>query len=332
MLKYLYVIPLFWLFSCGNNPKPAADAQKPEEVTVKSPDFNGDSAYRFVSEQVAFGPRVPNTKAHQKCADYLAAKLKSYGAEVTVQKAVVRTFDDKDLNMRNIIGSYNKENPSRIMLCSHWDSRPFADHDPDPKKYNTPIDGANDGASGVGTLLEVARLLSKNNPGIGIDIIFFDAEDYGQPQDKEPQKEDTWCLGSQYWSKNPHVPEYKANFGILLDMTGAKDAVFLKEGYSMQFAPDIVGKVWNVAYRLGYSSYFVDKEGGFVTDDHLYVNQIRKFPVIDIIHQDQSGAHSFFEHWHTTHDNMEHIGQVTLKAVGQTLMQVIFEEAPQPAS
>ncbi len=335
MKNYLLILaflPSIFLISCGPNNSAEKEKQKPAEVTVKSPEFNKDSAFSYVSAQVAFGPRVPNTKAHQKCADYLFAKMKSYTSHVVDQKSVVRSFDDKNLNIRNIIGSFNPEKQTRIFLCSHWDSRPFADHDPDPKNYNTPIDGANDGASGVGILLEVARVLAANNPGIGVDIVFFDAEDYGQPQDKEPQKEDTWCLGSQYWAKNPHVPDYKANFGILLDMVGAANAVFLKEGYSIQYAPDIVNNVWSAASRIGFSSFFPEQNGGYITDDHVYVNQIRNFPVIDIIHQDQSGNHSFFEHWHTVGDKIQVIDQGTLKAVGQTLLQVIFETAPQPAS
>jgi hypothetical protein len=322
-----------FLVSCGGPQKPVTqDSQKPEVVTVKSPDFNEDSAYTYVAAQVAFGPRIPNSKAHQKCADYLVSRLKSYTSHVIDQKAVVRSFDDKNLNIRNIIGSFNPENTTRIMLCSHWDSRPFADHDPDPKNYNTPIDGANDGASGVGILLEVARVLAANNPGIGVDIIFFDAEDYGQPQDKEPQKEDTWCLGSQYWAKNPHIPEYKANFGILLDMVGAANAEFPKEAYSLQYGPDIVSKVWSTGQRIGFSSYFPDENGGYVTDDHVYVNQLRNFPVVDIIPQDHSKGGAFFEHWHTVGDKIGVIDRNTLNAVGQTLLQVIFEMHSPPAS
>jgi len=332
--KYRLLFPLILLLlfvSCGQEKKPAGQTEETQNIQVTVPDFNADLAYNYVQKQVDFGPRVPNTKAHKACALYLASTLKTFCDTVEVQQAQVRTFDGKTLNISNIIGIFNPEAPYRIMLCAHWDSRPFADHDPDPANYNKAIDGANDGGSGTGVLLEIARQLKANDPGIGIDIILFDAEDYGQPQDYQPQQEDTWCLGSQYWAKNPHKPNYTAAFGILLDMVGAKGATFLKEEYSMYYAPDVVNKIWSTASRLGYSSFFPDQNGGAVTDDHYYVNTIRKFPCVDIIHQDMMGRRSFFEHWHTINDTMEAIDPLTLKATGQTVLQVIFEAAAKPA-
>ena len=176
-------------------------------------------------------------------------------------------------------------------------------------------------------MLEIARLLSKNEPKIGVDIIFLDAEDYGQPQNSTyPQQEDTWALGTQYWAKNPHKPGYYAKYGILLDMVGAKGANFLHEGYSMKYAPDVVRKVWATAQRLGYASFFIDKESSTVTDDHYYVNTISGIPTIDIIHYDNTSGTGFFPYWHTHNDNMDNISKETLKAVGQTLLTVVFEE------
>jgi glutaminyl-peptide cyclotransferase len=217
---------------------------------------------------------------------------------------------------------------NRIVVCAHWDSRPFADYDPDPENHNEPIDGANDGASGVGVLLEIARQLSSNSLRIGVDIIFFDLEDYGPPQDAQQRGQGNWwALGSQYWSKNPHQQNYNARFGILLDMVGAEDARFKMEGFSMLYAPDLVKKVWSIGNRLGYGDYFLFEQGGYIEDDHKYVNEIAKIPTINIIHLDSQSANgSFFDHWHTLNDTMENISPFTLKVVGQTVLTVIFNE------
>jgi glutaminyl-peptide cyclotransferase len=240
-----------------NGSSETVTAVEEEEATVKAPEFNADSAYYFVERQVAFGPRVPNTQEHYKTGEWLIETLRSYGAEVQVQNFQMRAFDGKMLNLRNIIGTINPNATKRVLLAAHWDTRPFADKD--DKNQNKPIDGANDGASGVGVLLEIARTIqvAEQKPGIGIDIIFFDGEDYGQPDESDyPYQNDTWCLGSQYWSKNKHKPNYKANYGILLDMVGAENAKFAREGNSMQYARNIVDKVWRAGNKLGYSDYF----------------------------------------------------------------------------
>jgi len=315
-------------FACKEKKKPALPPVKKEEIKVVIPDFNSDSAYHFVEQQVIFGPRVPNTEAHGQCADYLTKKMELFADEVTVQNTKVRAFDGTVLNIKNIIASFQPEKRARILLAAHWDSRPFADHDPESSLHRTPIDGANDGASGVGILIEVARLLKETPTQVGIDIIFFDGEDYGPPEDAQNARDnDAWGLGSQYWAKNPHVSSYSARYGIVLDMVGATNAKFPVEGYSKYYAPDIVKKVWNKAHTLGYNDYFLYDEGGFINDDHLYVNKIRRIPTIDIIHLDiESNSGSFFEHWHTVSDNMETIDSYTLKVVGKTVMKVIYDE------
>lgn len=211
------------------------------------------------------------------------------------------------------------------MLCAHWDSRPFADQDSIDK--NKPITAANDGAASVAVLLEIGRLLESNKPAIGVDIIFFDAEDYGQPEfSTHATMEDSYCLGSQYWSENPHVPGYYATFGILLDMVGAENAVFTREGTSMQYAASVVEKVWNHAGRIGYSDYFVFNETAAIIDDHYYVNQMTHIPVIDIVHRDQGTTSNFWKFWHTHHDTLDKINKKSLKAVGQTVLETIFKE------
>lgn len=297
---------------------------RPERVRV--PVFNADSAFAFVETQVGFGPRVPNTPAHQACGDWLAETLGRFTDTLYIQEARVRAFDGTILNIRNIIGSFQPERRNRILLCAHWDSRPFADWDEDPARHYTPIDGANDGASGVGVLLEIARQLSQHPVRPGVDIIFFDAEDYGKHEAATGADGDTWALGAQHWARNPHRSDYQANFGILLDMVGAENATFKKEGFSMLFAPGIVRRVWETGQRLGYGNFFLNQEGTYVTDDHYYVNTIRNIPTINIIHLDDGTPHGFFPQWHTTDDRLEFIDRGTLKAVGQTVLTVLFEE------
>lgn len=304
--------------------------QSKELLTTTSPTltlpFNADTAYYFIAKQTAFGPRVPNTPAHEACGDFLIQQLVAYGAKVTQQSFTATAYDGTQLKGRNIIGSYNPQSSERILLCAHWDTRPYADYDPDPKNHHTPIDGANDGGSGVAVLLELARLMQQKAPHIGVDILFFDAEDYGTPTFVDDDKEDTWCLGSQHWGRNPHTPQYKARYGILLDMVGGNNATFRKESISMRFAPQIVDKVWSKAIELGYGSYFLQSIGGAITDDHLYVNLLTDIPCINIIDYDPRRKESFPDTWHTVEDNLDNIHKETLQVVGQTLVEVIYNQ------
>jgi glutaminyl-peptide cyclotransferase len=307
------------IFSCREEKKPES---KPAEVkpVVSVPAFNADSAYEFVRKQCEFGPRVPNTKAHVECGDYLITQLKSFSANVNVQSGMVKTFDGTQLKFRNIIGSFNPQASNRILLFAHWDTRPWCDQDTVDK--DKPSLGANDGGSGVAVLLEVARQLGLNPSSAGIDIIFFDAEDWGK-EGGGPESEDTYALGTQYWAAKPHVPGYTASYGILLDMVGAKNAQFRYEGLSKQNAGFVLDHVWKTAASLGFSDYFLFQDGGWVTDDHLYVNEIN-IPSIDIIHSDLSTKSGFPSHWHTHRDNMDVIDRNTLRAVGQTLLGVLY--------
>lgn len=300
-----------------------------EPYTQVSPQFNADSAYVFIEKQVAFGSRVPGTKAYELCGDYLVTKLQEFGAEVIEQNADVTHYNGQNFTLRNIIGSYYPEEEKRILLFAHWDSRPFADEESDPDKINQPILGADDGASGVGVILEIARQLQQNtlNSGIGIDIIFFDLEDWGQPSNSsEWVQGDWWCIGSKYWSEQPHIDNYKANYGILLDMVGSVNATFLREGYSLQYASNIVDKIWSTAAKLGYTNYFLSQRGGYITDDHLPVNQHHRAPSANIINLKRDTRTGFVPHWHTLNDDMRNIDKNTLKAVGQTVMEVIYTE------
>lgn len=315
------------LLACSCGQKTVNNTSVAQDYKQASPDFNSDSAYHFVDKQVAFGPRVPNSEAHKACGDYLVAELERFGATVTQQKADLKAFDGTILHARNIIGAFNPEKADRILLFAHWDTRPFSDKDPDEKNYHTPVQGANDGASGVGVLLEVARILQEKAPDLGVDIIFFDAEDYGTPTFvHDIPSGEGWCLGSEYWSKNPHIPGYKARFGILLDMVGAPDATFYKEEISRQHALGIVEKVWGTACDLGYGKYFIDKNVGGITDDHVPVNENRGIPSVDIIHLDLNTDSNFGWYHHTTKDDMNNVSKETLKAVGQTVLEVVYKE------
>nr|WP_246303425.1 M28 family peptidase [Macellibacteroides fermentans] len=315
------------MISCSQTP--SSSSAKVESQPVKQqnvPAFDADSAWVFVENQVKFGPRVPNSEAHVACGNYLTSELKRFGAQVYEQEATLTAYNGTQLKAKNIIGSYNPENSKRVLLFAHWDSRPYADHDKDPANHKKPIDGADDGASGVGVLLEMARQFSIKSPAIGIDIIFFDAEDYGTPEFVKEYKENTWCLGAQFWAKNPHVKGYKADFGILLDMVGAKNASFFKEATSMRYAPQIVELVWSTARDLGYGKFFINAEGGAITDDHQYVILGRNIPCIDIIYTDPESDNGFGPHWHTQNDTMDNIDRETLKAVGQTVLQVVYNQ------
>lgn len=327
---FLTIIPALFLTSCDNSgtgttsrQNMASTADKP--VTV--PQFNADSAYFYVDRQVAFGPRTPGSAAHAECAGWMEETLLRFADQVIVQDFKARVYSNKMYDGKNIIAVFNPDKQYRILLCAHWDSRPFADHDPDPANHQKPIDGANDGASGTGVLMEIARQLSIQKPSVGVDIVLFDLEDYGPPQDKQTQEStDMWGLGSQHWSKNPHTPRYTANFGILLDMVGAADATFPLEGFSMYYAPDINKKVWDIASRLGYGDRFVFEQGGYITDDHYFVNRIARIPTINIIHLDPNSSNgSFFEYWHTVKDNMETIDRNTLGIVGEVVLNVVYK-------
>jgi len=325
----LFVVLSCAFFSCGNkgaNNDSASSTQQKVKTVSTIPEFNADSAYAYVAKQVDFGPRVPNTEAHRACGDYLINELKRFGAEMHIQEMTLTAYNGDKLQSRNIIGSYNKENDKRVLLFAHWDTRPYADWEEDSSKHYTPIDGADDGASGVGVLLEMARQFQAKTPDIGIDIIFFDGEDYGPPVflSNHPPGE-WWALGSQFWARNPHTPNYRAEYGILLDMVGSKNATFFKESISMRYAPRIVEKVWSKARDLGYGKFFINANGSAITDDHLYVITGRGIPCIDIINLVPENSSGFGSYWHTLDDNMENIDRETLKAVGQTVLEVIYK-------
>ncbi len=310
-----------------SNKAEVSETEEIEKVQPVGPDFNADSAYIYLQEQCDFGPRTMNSTAHDKCEKWIIQKFEQYGCKMTTQKATLNGYDGTPLRSTNIIASYNPEATTRIMFCAHWDCRPWADNDPDSTNWHKPIVAANDAASGVGVMIELARILKGSGLELGVDFICFDAEDYGTPQWFEGEDPgDTWALGAQYFANN--LPEgYAPRYGILLDMVGGVGAKFYREGMSMQYAPAIVKKVWNAARQVGYGSYFPKDDGGMITDDHIPVNQTANIPCIDVIpYYPDCAQSSFGPTWHTIADNMDNIDKNTLKAVGQTMVQVLFTE------
>lgn len=330
--SYLIICAIASLFSCTPE-KPVDDNTAVTNNTTGSqpiletkprvipPGFDADSAFKFIKYQADLGARVPGSAAHDKAVAYFEKEFKRFGAQVLIQSASATTYDGKKWLLKNVIASFDAQNKNRVLLCAHYDSRPFSDKEKDAKEAAKPCPGVNDGASGVGVLMEIARIIQTKAPSVGIDIILFDLEDYGD----NGGMPDTWCLGSQHWSKNPHKAGYTANYGILLDMVGAKDARFPKEEISTFYAGDIVNKVWKAARISGASEYFIDQETGEMTDDHAFINKIANIPTIDILHYD-GYQNKFFEHHHTTKDDLSTIDKKTLKAVGQTLLEVLYNE------
>lgn len=301
------------------------NAEKGVRQEVNVPDFNEDSAYHFIQKQVDFGPRVPNTETHEETAQWLKTKLTSYADKVRVLDNKVTAFNGKTLYIKNIRATFGPNKAKKVLLCAHWDTRPFADMD--TARTDQPIPGANDGGSGTAVLLEIARQINQKEPDIGVEIILFDGEDYGAPQGKQKRGQDNgYCLGSEQWAKSINSNKYFADYGILLDMVGAKNAVFKREGYSTEHASQVVDKVWNTAYDLGYSNRFSFQKTGPVMDDHVNVIRHANIPTINIIDYDTQRPNGFRDYWHTHDDDMSIISKGTLKAVGQTVLTTIFKE------
>ncbi|KQR69878.1 M28 family peptidase [Pedobacter sp. Leaf176] len=322
-LLILLLLALIGFQACKNDKKSSEGTENTtQEIKLVSPEFNADSAFAYTKAQVDFGPRVPGTIAHQKCADYLVAKLKSFGADVKMQGAKTTTYDGKSFQLKNVMASFSPDKKNRVLVTAHWDARPFSDQDADPANHTKAFDAANDAGSGVAVILEMARQIQQRQPNVGVDFVLWDLEDYGKANDETPE-ETTWCLGSQYWAKNAISTGYKALYGINLDMVGGGNAQFTQDEISRQSAPDVVNKVWNIGSEIGYSSYFVTIPSGKLVDDHFWMNKAG-VPSIDIIHyNDNSG---FYINWHTQLDNLANIDKNTLKATGQTVLETIFRE------
>ena len=317
MRNILFIIFLL-ILSCGTDDKKGLQFSEKGRTV---PEFSSDSAYVFIKTQVDFGPRVPNTYGHVKTRAFLENKLKSYAGpqNVFTQEFESIGYANDTLNWANIIAAFNPTAVDRILLCAHWDTRPRADMDDERSAEFIP--GADDGGSGVGVLLELARLFSENPPPIGVDILLVDGEDYGTSDDLA-----NYFLGSRYWSQNPPVPGYSPRFGVLLDMVGASGAIFPKEEYSMAYAPNLVNELWAIAADKGYGEIFPNEDGAGVLDDHYIINEMTDIPMIVVINHraGPDGNVQFGPHWHTHDDDMPIIDKSTLQAVGEVVAELIY--------
>lgn len=322
LFNILLIILALVTSACNAGKQTTADAND----TIYVPTFCTDTAMASINKQCDFGPRTLGSKAHEDCAQYIIEAFKQQGCEVTRQDAEFTFYNGEKYKGCNIIATTNPQATDRIMVCTHWDSRPWADNDPDPKNHRTPVLAANDGASGVGVMIELARTLKAHPANVGVDFVCFDAEDAGVPDWDEDNyqgdTEATWCLGSQYWAANPHNSDIR--FAILLDMVGGKGATFYREGFSRQYAESVQSLVWAAAAEAGYGSLFVNDDGGAITDDHLPINRIAGIPAIDIIPYYPNLRPGFCPTWHTISDTPQNIDPNSLQAVGQTLLQVIY--------
>lgn len=322
IVKSLLLSAAVLLLGCGT--KPASVSRTPADSLSRGA-FNADSAYAFVARQVAFGPRVPGTEAHSDCIHWLVSTLSRFGASVTMQQGYMPCYDGSQQLVRNIVAHIPADsaatNLPAVLLVAHYDSRPWTDAEDlyDDRFHGVPA--ANDGASGVAVLLELARVLAGAAPR-PVTILLTDCEDMGTPQwYTGPERENTWCLGAQYWAQTNTQP-YK--YGILLDMVGDPNAVFYREYISEQHAKHIVDRIWHTAGQLGYGARFVDQVAYPITDDHFYITSIAHIPVVDIIHTVPGSDTGFAWWWHTTHDTMDNISSETLRQVGEVILLTIY--------
>jgi hypothetical protein len=313
----------FLLSGCTGSPqqqpKAKVETPLPAQTRAQSPPvFSGQQAYGFLLNQTSFGPRNPNSKGHRECLEFLTTKLRTWAGEVRLQDFSHTGYGGEILRLTNIVAAFKPEAQSRILLCAHWDTRPRADQDSNAAKREKPILGANDGASGVAVLLELAALLKDNPPPIGVDLVLFDGEDYGTEGDHA-----SYLLGSRYFAKN-QPSKYLPRFGILLDMVGDAYLELPKEGYSVHYAPDVVDLVWNTARDLGISQFTFDV-GPEIIDDHLPLNDagIKTIDLIDFNYPDPSNRF-----WHTHQDTPEHCSPQSLEAVGTVLTHLIYMQKP----
>lgn len=320
--RNLFLIILLILLGCKSDP-----GLKFQKQGREVPDFSSGLVYQYIEDQVNFGPRVPNSEAHREAVRYMRDHFAETAGEnsVYVQSFQTEVYGDT-LQLHNILASFGAGNQDRIMLSAHWDSRPHSDEEPDSLDQMKPVLGADDGASGVAVLMELANVFSENPPPVGVDIILFDGEDYGRKSDL-----DHYFLGSRHWGNNPPVPGYKPRFGILLDLVGGVNATFPKEGYSMAFAPNLVNEIWAIGQEFGYDELFINELGGEIADDHYIVRRVTGIPMIDIINYRMSptGQIEFPDYWHTQQDNLEIIDPDVLQAVGDVLLELIYNRIPQ---
>lgn len=324
MKKAIYIfLMLAVIAGCKSDSTSTTDTKPVSVQPIKVPPFSGDEAYKLIEKQLSFGHRVPGTKEHEACKDWMVEELKSMGATVEVQEFDASYYSGETVKAYNIIAQFNPEHKKRVFVSAHWDSRRVADQDPDESKRDQPILGADDGGSGVAVAMQIGRTIQANPIDMGVDIVLFDVEDQGSNEGGR----NSWCLGSQYWSRNLVPRNYKPEYGILLDMVGSKNARFAKDRVSARYAAPVQDKIWRLAKNMGYSNLFIDQAGLELTDDHYFVNVIAGIPTIDIINQSTTGRSGFGEYWHTHDDNIDIIDKRTLRITGQVVTAALYRES-----
>ncbi|MCX7907850.1 MAG: M28 family peptidase [Bacteroidetes bacterium] len=317
-LAFIAFLGLLLATACQPGRRPKQHASSPD--TLQVPVFSADSAYAFLKAQLRFGPRVPNRSGHWAMQRWLRAELERLAGPERVSEQRFRAQGYGEvLELVNFQASVRPELPQRVLLCAHWDTRPRADRD--PKRPEDPIPGADDGASGVAVLLELLRLFRDRPPPIGVDVVFFDGEDYGREGDLE-----RYFLGSRHWSRTK-PPDYWPRYGILLDMVGARGAVFYQERYSLEAAPELVELIWSTAHALGYGARFPRAPGAYISDDHVMLIELARVPTVNIIHHSPD-PNPFPAYWHTHEDDLPVIDRDTLGMVGRVLVELLYRRLP----
>lgn len=282
------------------------------------PLFDGARAFALLERQVGFGPRAPGSPGHAACRDFLADHLRAYTPQVDLLPFTHRGYDGRTLHLTNIRARFNPGARTRVLLAAHWDTRPRAERDPDPERRTQPIPGANDGASGVAVLLELARLLREHPPSVGVDLLLFDGEDYGVEGDDA-----NYLLGARAYAASLAGTRLPA-FGILLDMVGDAQLDLLREQNSDAYAPRVVDLLWNTAAALGIAE-FRDVRGPALLDDHIPLIEagVPTAVVIDFEYPDAS-----HRYWHTHADIPAHCSPQSLEAVGTVLTHLLYTRVP----
>jgi glutaminyl-peptide cyclotransferase len=275
-------------------------------------EFDGQQAFHYIEQQVAFGPRVPGTPAHDNMGIWLDSLLRQRADSVVVQSWNHVTADHKTLPLRNFIARYKPAATQRILFLAHWDSRPVSDS-PISKDSSHAVMGANDGGSGVALLLGVADVLKRTPPSIGVDLLFVDGEDYG---DFTKAPADV-LIGSRYYGAH-QLPGPPPLYAVLFDLVADKDLQIYQEGNSLIGAPEVVQRVWDTAKDLGYSGYFVASPRHTLIDDHLELQKagIRAIDVVDFD----------YPSWHTQYDTIDKVSGASLQVVGDVAVALIRRE------
>jgi glutaminyl-peptide cyclotransferase len=289
--------------------------------------FAGDQALAYARTQVAFGPRVPGTDGHRRTGDWIVAQMRERADTVIEQRWTHVTQRGDSLPMRNILARFRPDTDQRVLYVAHWDTRPIAEKDRNLGAREVPIPGANDGASGVALLIALGDVLKKTPPSVGVDLLFVDGEDYGSFDD--PQQSDV-LIGSRYFADHLPSPDYRPLFGVVWDMIGDRDLNIYQEGHSVQAAPEVVQRVWQLAKELGYDDHFIPEVMEGITDDHLPL--IRKgLRVIDVIDLDygprleNGGVLPAATYHHTLQDTVDKISARSLQIVGDVATALVTQ-------